>query len=165
MFYVLDVAGFRNYLLVPGLPVGLQRSGKNYPTSPLMYLLVGGRLRDSFLVLWWIIFNWTLSLLQIWKTDVGDPRSPLLSLVMNAWLGDLSRQRREKKENRPFFSSHYRPIIAQQNDEGRLLSNGNCGLHSESYSSRGLGGFYRLYGRIPPYSYSSSVSQVPEIFP
>ena len=70
-----------------------------------------------------------------------------------------------EEENRPFFSSHYRPIIAQQNDEGRLLSNGNCGLHSESYSSRGLGGFYRLYGRIPPYSYSSSVSQVPEIFP
>ena len=37
MFYVLDVAGVRNYLLVPGLPIGLQRSGKNYPTSPLMY--------------------------------------------------------------------------------------------------------------------------------
>ena len=90
MFYILDVAGFRNYLLVPGLPIGLQRSGKNYPTSPLMYLLVGGRLRDSLLVLWWIIFNWTLSLLQIWKTDVGDPRSLLLSLVMNAWLGDLA---------------------------------------------------------------------------
>ena len=70
-----------------------------------------------------------------------------------------------EEENRPFFSSHYRPIIAQQNDEGRLLSNGNYGLHSESYSSRGLAGFYRLYGRIPPYSYSSSVSQVPEIFP
>ena len=69
----------------------------------------------------------------------------------------------KKKTGR--FSSHYRPIIAQQNDEGRSLSNGNCGLHSESYSSRGLGGFYRLYGRIPPYSYSSSVSQVPEIFP
>ena len=36
MIYVLDVAGFRNYLLVPGLPIGLQRSGKNYPTSPLV---------------------------------------------------------------------------------------------------------------------------------
>ena len=74
-----------------------------------------------------------------------------------------------EEENRPFFffffSSHYKPIIAQQNDEGRLLSNGNCGLHSESYSSRGLGSFYRLYEHIPPYSYSSSVSQVPEIFP
>ena len=90
MFYALDVAGVRNYLLVPGLPIGLQRSGKNYPTSPLMYLLVGSRLRDSLLVLWWIIFNWTLGLLQIWKTDVGDPRSPLPSLVMNAWLGDLA---------------------------------------------------------------------------
>ena len=51
MFYVLDVAGVRNYLLVPGLPIGLQRSGKNYPTSPLMYLLVRSRLRDSLLVL------------------------------------------------------------------------------------------------------------------
>ena len=69
----------------------------------------------------------------------------------------------KKKTGR--FPSHYRPIIAQQNDEGRSLSNGNCGLHSESYSSRGVGGFYRLYGCIPPYSYSSSVSQVPEIFP
>ena len=26
MFYVLDVAGVRNYLLVPGLPIGLQIS-------------------------------------------------------------------------------------------------------------------------------------------
>ena len=164
------------------------------PSAPLPSLPVGARLLN-FVEAWSAITqdSWALSILRK-GYRIPFAREPPLSLspilfpvaqqhlnhlreevqillekraveiVRDTTSGFLQPDFLSEEENRP-FSSHHRPIIAQQNDEGRSLSDGNCGLHSESYSSRGLGGFYRPYGRIPPYSYSSSVSQVPEIFP
>ena len=150
------------------------------PSAPHPCLPVGARL-SNFVETWSSITqdSWALSILRKghWIPFVKEPplsSSPILFPVAQQHLSHLREEVQiflEKKvveilplpvlqpdfpsQENWLFSSNYRSILTEQNDEDRALSNGNNGLDSEIHSSRDLGSFHRSYGCIPPYSHPS----------